>query len=172
MRATTIALAFATLIAFPAAGFADDISDCNSDQPDVVIKGCTQVIKAGTANNDALALAYFNRGNAFDDNGDHDGAIDDYTQSIKLKADYELTYLNRGLSYMAKQDYDNALADFNQAEKLRPDFAKAIYNEARAYEARGDLPTALQRYRKAARLAPTNQSVQKKIAEISKKLNQ
>ena len=170
MRATTIALAFAMLIALPAAGFADDISDCNSDQPDVVIKGCTQVIKAGTANNDALALAYFNRGNAFDDNGDHDGAIDDYTQSIKLKADYELTYLNRGLSYMAKQDYDNALADFAGCAVIISH--DRFYNEARAYEARGDLPTALQRYRKAARLAPTNQSVQKKIAEISKKLNQ
>ena len=172
MRATTIALAFATLIALPAAGLADDISDCNSGQPDLVIKGCTQVIKAGTANNDALSIAYFNRGNAFDDNGDHDGAIADYTQSIKLKADYPQSYLNRGLSYMAKQDYDSALADFSQAVKLKPDFAKAIYNEGRAYEARGDLPTALQRYRKAARLAPNNQAVQKKLVEISKKLGQ
>lgn len=172
MRATTFALAFALLVSLPAAGFADDISDCNSDQPDTVIKGCTQVIKAGTANNDALSVAYFNRGNAFDDNGDHDGAIADYSQSIKLKADYPLTYLNRGLSYMAKQDYDQALADFMQAEKLSPNFAKAIYNEGRAYEARGDLPTALQRFQKAARLAPNNKAVQKKLAEVRQKLGQ
>ncbi|MCX7348242.1 MAG: tetratricopeptide repeat protein [Alphaproteobacteria bacterium] len=172
MRATTFALAFATLLALPVAGFADDISDCNSEKPDIGIKGCTQLIKDGKANNDALAIAYFNRGNAFDDNGDHDGAIIDYTESIKLKPDYMLNYMNRGLSYLSKQDYDNALADFTQAVKVEPDSGKAYYNQGRALEAKGDLANALASYQKASELAPNNKTVQKKIAEIKQQLGQ
>lgn len=172
MRATTIALALATLIAFPAAGFADDIADCNSDKPDTVIKGCTQLIKAGKASDEALAVAYFNRGNAFDDNGDHDGAIADYTQSIKLKPDYAQTYYNRGLSYNDKQDFDSALADFAQAIKLKPDFARAYYAQGRSYEGKGDLQKALASYEEAAKRAPNNQAVQKRIAEVKQQLGQ
>lgn len=172
MRLSTLALAFATLIALQSASFADPISDCNSEKPDVVIKGCTQLIKGGKASNDALAIAYFNRGNAFDDNGDHDGAIADYSQSIKLKPDYAQSFLNRGLSYMAKEDYDSALADFGQAVKLNPKFAKAIYNQGRAYEAKGDLKQALASYQQAAELAPNNKTVQKKIGEIKQQLGQ
>ena len=172
MRSTTLALAFAALLALPAAALADDIADCNSDQPDTVIKGCTQLIKAGNANNDALAIAFFNRGNAFDDNGDHDGAIADYTQSIKLKADDPNVFLNRGLSYMAKQDFDSALADFNQAVQLKPKFPRAIYNQGRAYEGKGDLKQALATYERAAALAPNNQNVAKKVTELKQKLGQ
>jgi tetratricopeptide (TPR) repeat protein len=172
MRSTTFALAFAALIAAPAAGFADAISDCNSDQADTVIKGCTQLIKGGKANNDALTIAFFNRGNAFDDNGDHDGAIADYTQMLKLKPDDVQGLYNRGLSYLAKEDYDSALADFGQAAKLQPDLARAIYNMGRAYEGKNDLKQALASYQKAAALAPDNKNVQEKIAEIKQKLGQ
>jgi tetratricopeptide (TPR) repeat protein len=172
MRAPTFAFALATLLAFPAASFADDIADCNSDQADKVIKGCTQLIKAGNANDDALAVAYFNRGNAFDDAGDHDGAIADYTQSIKFKPDYAQTYYNRGLSYNDKQDYASALADFAQAIKLRPDFGRAYYAQGRAYEGKGDFKQALGSFEAAAKIAPDNKSVQKKIAEMKQKLGQ
>lgn len=172
MRATTFALAFATLLALPATGFADDIADCNSDKPDTVIKGCTQLIKAGNANNDALSVAYFNRGNAFDDLGDHDGAIADYSESIKLKPDYAESHYNRGLSYNDKEDYDNALADFAEAIKLKPDFARAYYAQGRAYEGKGDLQQALASFEEAGKRAPKNQTVQKKIAETKQKLGQ
>lgn len=172
MRATTLALALATLIALPVAAQADDISDCNSDQPDTAIIGCTQLIQGGKASEEALAVAYFNRANAFDDNGDHDGAIADYTQSIKLNPDYAQSYFNRGLSYVDKQDYDSALADFAQAIKLKPDFAKAYYGQGRAYEAKGDLQQALASFEEAAKRVPDNPSVQKKIAEIKQQLGQ
>ena len=172
MRVTTLALAFASLVALTAPGFADAVADCNSDQTETIIQGCTTLIDGGKTNNDALAVAYFNRGNALDDKGDHDGAIADYTASIKLKADYVDTYLNRGLSYFDKKDYENALADFTRAIALKPDFARAFYSRARVYEEQGDLKQALAGYEEAAKYAPNNKSVQKKLAEVKQKLGQ
>lgn len=172
MRFKTIALAFGMLLASSILVQADEISDCNGEKPDMVIKGCTQLIQGGKANNEALAIAYFNRANAFDDNGDHDGAIADYTQSIKLKPDYAQSHFNRGLAYLDKQDYARAIADFNQTVKLQPKFAKAYFNLGRAYEGKGDLKKALASYLEAASFAPTNATVQTKIAQLKQKLGQ
>lgn len=172
MRATSLSLAFASLLAVSAPAFADAIADCNSDKPDTVIQGCTQLIDGGKTSDDALAVAYFNRGNAYDDNGDHDGAIADYTAALKLKPDLGDAYLNRGFSYEGKKDYDNAIADYTRVIALNPTFAKAYYSRARVYEAKGELKQALAGYEEAAKLAPNNKTVQKKIAEVKQKLGQ
>lgn len=172
MRLATLALTFTALAALAQPGHADAITDCNSDQPQAVIDGCTQLIEGGKVNKDALAVAYFNRGNANDDTGEHDAAIADYTAAIKQKPDYVDAYLNRGFSYEGKQDYENAIADYTRVIALDPKYAKAYYSRGRAYEAQGDLKQALAGYEEAAKLAPGNASVQKKIAEVKQKLGQ
>lgn len=172
MRFTTPAIALMTLLALPATGSADAISDCNGDQPATVIQGCSQIIDGGKASDEAMAIAYFNRGNAYDDSGDHDGAIADYTAAIKLKPDFADSYFNRGFAYEDKQDYDSAIADYTALIKLSPDYAKAYYGRGRANEAKGDLKQALVDYQQAARLAPGNGTVLKKIAEVQQKLDQ
>jgi tetratricopeptide (TPR) repeat protein len=172
MRVTPLALALATLMVLPAPGFADPIDDCNSNTPEYIIQGCTTLIDGGKTSDEALAVAHFNRANALDDKGDHDGAIADYTASIKLKPDYVDTYLNRGLAYQDKKDYENALADFTRAIALKPDFARAFYARARVYDEQGDLQQALAGYEEAAKYAPNNQDVQKRLAEVKQKLGQ
>lgn len=172
MRFTMPALALVTLLALPATGWADAISDCNGAEPAKVIQGCTQIIDEGKASKEALAIALFNRGNAYDDSGDHDGAIADYTASIKLKPDNADSYYNRGIAYEGKQDYDSAIADYSALIKLMPDYAKAYYGRGRAKEAKGDLAEALLDYQQAARMAPGNSTVLNKIAEVQQKLNQ
>lgn len=172
MRATPFALALAVLVLLPAPGHADAIADCNGDQPDAVITGCGALIDGGKAGDEALAVAYFNRGNALDDQGDHDAAIADYTASIKLKPDYVDTYLNRGLAYQGKKNYEEALADFTRAIALKPDFARAFYARARVYEEQGELKQALAGYEEAAKLAPNNKTIPKRIAEVKQKLGQ
>lgn len=174
MRAPTlaIAIALATLAALPTQGFADAIADCNADQADTVIQGCTQLIKGKNTSKDALAIAYFNRGNAYDDNGDHDGAIADYTAALKLKPDYSDGYFNRAFAYEAKKDYAKAIADYTRVIALTPDYAKAYYGRARVYEAQGDYKQALAGYEEADKLVPNNDAVQKKIAEVKQKLGQ
>ena len=172
MRAITAALAAATLLALAGPVLADDIADCNSDQPKLIISGCSAVIDAGKANKDALAVAFFNRGNALDDNGEHDKAIADYTNAIKLKPDYPDSYLNRGMSKEASQDYDGAIADYSQVVKLDPTYAKAFYARGRAYEAKGDLKNALASLQEAAKLVPNNAKLSQKISEVQQKLGQ
>ena len=172
MRATTPALVLASLLALSAQASADPVADCNSDQPMVIIKGCSQLIDGGKTNSDALAIAYFNRGNAYDDHGDHDRAVEDYTASIKLKADYPDSYFNRAFAYEGMKDYDSAIADYTRVIALVPDYAKAYYGRARVYETKGELKQALAGYEEAAKLAPSNKAVQKKIAEVKQKLGQ
>lgn len=172
MRVTPLALAFAGLVALAAPAVADPIDDCNSNTPQYIIDGCTQLIEDGKTNKDALAIAHFNRANALDDKGDQDAALADYNESIKLKPDYVDSYLNRGLVHEEKKDYDSAIADFNRAIALKPDFARAFYARGRAYEAKGDLQQALAGYEEAAKLAPKNKIVQKKLAEVKQKLGQ
>ncbi len=172
MRPTTIALAITMLLALPAATWADDISDCNSDKPDVVIQGCSKIIDAGKASSDAMAVTYFNRANAYGDTGDHDSAIADYTQSIKLRPDYVDSYFNRGLTHEDMKDYDGAIADFTQAIKIDPQYAKAYFGRARAYESKGDFKQALAGYEETAKLAPNNATVLKKISDMKQKLGE
>lgn len=172
MRAITAALAAATLLTLSAPAFADDIADCNGDKPEQVIRGCTAVIDAGKANKEALAVAFFNRGNALDDNGERDKAISDYDNAIKLKPDYADSYLNRGMSKEAAQDFDGAIADYSEVVKIDPKYAKAYYARGRAYEAKGDLKQALASLEEAAKLVPNNAKLTQKIAEIQQKLGQ
>lgn len=172
MRVIPLALALAALVVLPAQGFANPIDDCNSNTPDYIIDGCTKLIDGDNTNDEAKAIAYFNRANALDDKGDHDAAIADYTASIKLKGDYVDTYLNRGLAYFDKKDYDSAIADFNRAIALQPDFARAFYARARVYEDKGDLQQALAGYEEAAKLAPSNKLIQQRLAEVKQKLGQ
>ena len=172
MRATRFALALATLVALPAHAFADAIADCNSDQAETIIKGCSTLIDAGKTGKDALVVAYFNRGNAYDDSGDHDAAIADYTAALKIKKDYSDAYFNRAFAYEAKGDFDNAIADYTRVIALAPDYAKAYYSRGRAYEGKGDLKQALAGYEQALKLAPDNATVQKRIAEVKQKLGE
>lgn len=172
MRASTLALVLASLLVLPAQGLADPIADCNGDKPDAVIQGCSQLIDGGKLGADAMAVAHFNRANAYDDNGEHDSAITDYTTAIKLRPDYIDGYFNRGFAYEGKKDFDNAIADYTRVIALAPDYAKAYYSRARVYEEKGDLAQALAGYQEAARLAPKNAAVQKRIAEVKQKLGQ
>lgn len=61
--------------------------------------------------------------------GDHQGAIEDYTKSIALVKN-ATTYLKRGYSYLLIQDYQSALIDMNEALKMAPVMDKAYFARA------------------------------------------
>ena len=61
---------------------------------------------------------YLNRGNVRDDLGDKQGAIDDYSQAIKINSNYAIAYNNRGNARYDLGDKQGAIDDYSQAIKI------------------------------------------------------
>ena len=138
------------------------------------IDGCSAVIKAGREKGEKLAEAFNNRGIAYRLKGDHERAIADYSQAIKLNAKFAAAHNNRGVAYDHRGEYDRAIADYDQALKLAPsaydraiddynqaiklksDFAAAFDNRCWARAVLGVLKPALADCNQALRLMPKN----------------
>ena len=77
----------------------DDFDDCNwFPSVDKKIAACTRLIKSGRLSNEDLATAYNHRGDAYDDKGQLDLAIADFSRAIEIDPDYKRAYYNRGIA--------------------------------------------------------------------------
>lgn len=97
----------------------------------------------------AKASAYEMRGKVFDQKGEHNLAIADYSEAIGLNPDEAAFYCTRGIAYRQKGDHGLAIADYDQAIKLKPDYSTAYNNRGVAYRQKGDTERALSDYNKA-----------------------
>ena len=92
------------------AAFSDDIDDCNASGDNArAIKGCTSLINGGNLNRRNAIRAFEKRASAYEETGDFDAAIADYTMSIEFDPKAELTYDFRGRLYGKKTDYATAI---------------------------------------------------------------
>ncbi len=82
------------------------------------------------------SVAYINRGNAWQEKGDYNRAIADYSMAVKAEPNAADAYLNRGLAYFKLESTTLALQDFNQAILLGA-------NDAEAYNSRGLLRASI-----------------------------
>jgi tetratricopeptide (TPR) repeat protein len=73
-----------------------------------------------------------------------DGALQDYTEAIRLKPDYADAFYNRGVARRAKGDVDGALQDYTEAIRLKPDYADAFNNRGVARGDKGDVKSQLE----------------------------
>lgn len=97
------------------------------------------------------AIAYNNRGNAYNFNGQYEKAINDFNKAIAISPGLELAYFNRGTVYEKLKVYDKAIADFTEALNIQPAFVMgyvdrgAIYSRIGEYDkAYNDLTRVLQ----------------------------
>jgi tetratricopeptide (TPR) repeat protein/serine/threonine protein kinase len=84
----------------------------------------------------------------------YDKAVADYTEAIRLKADYAEAYNGRGQAYFNLKQFDKAISDYSQAIRLNADFAEAYSNRAFAYTRAGQFEKALADCNEAIRIKP------------------
>src|SRR5262245_36367361 len=95
---------------------AQDYKGCTGQDgatADQQIKGCTAVIQSGRETTYNLAVAFYNRANAYSAKGDKDRAIQDYDHAIRLNPQYARAFSNRGIEYAHKGDKDRAIQDYD-----------------------------------------------------------
>src|SRR5262245_19162442 len=92
------------LVVASSAALAGPLQDCNnaSWDRDRQIHGCTAIIRRDKK----AAWAYSNRGAAYLNKGEHDSAVADYSEAIRLKPSDAAAHAWRGTAYYAKGDYD------------------------------------------------------------------
>ena len=69
-------------------------------------------------NSGKIATFYLNRGLAYQNQGQYDQAISDYTKAIMLCPKFAIAYYNRANAFINKGQYDRAIADCTKAIKI------------------------------------------------------
>ena len=79
-------------------------------------------------------------------NGDFDGAVDDFSRAIQLDHNYFKAYINRGTILKQKGKLDEALFDYNKAIELEPDDFKAYMARAEIWFKKKSFDKAISDY--------------------------
>lgn len=123
--------------------------DAASDQ---VIISCTAVISRGLVDRNDLATAYKNRGNAYDDKGQYEQALEDYARAVETNPQDAEAFNSRGTTYIALERYRLAVDDFDQAIRINPSSPVALGNRCFAKAVLGELAQALSDCNEALRI--------------------
>ncbi|MDE0396639.1 MAG: tetratricopeptide repeat protein [Candidatus Poribacteria bacterium] len=107
-----------------------------------------------TPDDSYVYYVYNSRGWAKREQGDHTGAMEDFTRAIELKPDNTYAYNNRGWTKREQGDYTGAMEDFTRAIKLKPDDAYGYNNRAGVKHELGDYKGAIEDYTQAIKLNP------------------
>jgi len=104
------------LIAAVHGAAAQDSADvCFRDSGEVAIAACTRAIQSGRFNGPTLATFFNNRAIEYRQLGDYDRAIADYSQAIRIDANFTGAYTGRGLAYEGKGETAKAKAEYQKA---------------------------------------------------------
>jgi tetratricopeptide (TPR) repeat protein len=88
--------------------------------------------------------------------GQHQRAIEDYNQAIRLDPKYAGAYSNRGVAHSDLGRHQRAIEDFNQAIRLDPEYATAYNNRGIAFKKIGQLDRSCVDFWRACDLGACN----------------
>jgi len=131
-------------------------TDCNSNNFDVSIRGCSAILQSSSATDADRTYAHFQRGLSYERKGDMDHAIQDDSEVIKVSPKEAMAYNNRGFAYQRKGDLDHAIADYDHAIQLVPELGIAWFNRGVAYNLKGDYTSAIEDFNRVVKLEPKN----------------
>lgn len=131
------------------------VERCGGQQgvtPDQQIEACTALTRLAEQPNSQLSKAYSNRGDAFEQKRDHDRALADVNEAIRLDPNNAEAYNVRGSVYANQRDFGRAFADYNTAIRLDPTMGRAFYNRGALYDIGKNDGRAMADYDEAIRL--------------------
>lgn len=99
--------------------------DLSAPSADLVVRFCTEEIESGRLTGSALARAHAIRGFAHRHRQNHDAAIDDFSEAMRIEPDPRLTF-ERGITYMMHWLHEKAIADLEEAIQHDPRFAPVL----------------------------------------------
>ena len=82
------------------------------------------------------------------------GALETFTEAIRLDSNNADIYYLRGITYSQVKSYQRAVEDYKQAIRLNPNFAEAYFKQGVAYSKLENLEKALESYNQVIRLNP------------------
>jgi tetratricopeptide (TPR) repeat protein len=101
-----------------------------------------------------VAFVYNNLGIVFQQRGEHQRAIDQFREAIRLQPDYAAPRILLGASLLALRKAPEATRQLEQAAKLQPREPLARLQLAKAYQLRDNLPGVVEQYQVLRELSP------------------
>ena len=115
------------------AEIAKAVQQCEeSKSADPIIESCTAAIQS-LPEHKGVAELYSLRGFAFYLKNEHDRAIEDFDQAVRIDPTKARAFYGRGLSYYAKRQYDRAIQSYSEAIRLEPKNALYLSSRGEAY---------------------------------------
>jgi tetratricopeptide (TPR) repeat protein len=115
-----------------------------------------------------LAIAYQQRAFSYSNDQRFQDALNDLTESLKIKPGDARAYEMRAAIEMRINDYDKALADYDEASKVNPGEIKYRNYRAYIYEMRGDLDNAIAENDAALKINSKNKEALDRKARLQK----
>ena len=112
----------------------------------------------------AYAPAHFNLGVAFNQEGQKEPALDEFTAAIKLQPDYFEAHAAMGLTLLETGRPIGAVQHFREAVRLRPNLVGARNNLGNALMQTGAPAEAIKEYEEALRLDPKHAATYNSLA--------
>ncbi|MFM2086448.1 MAG: hypothetical protein RLZZ237_1317 [Pseudomonadota bacterium] len=113
------------------------------------------------------AQAHGNLGNALQDIGNMDAAIDSYLRALEIDPEFAEAHSNLGSALQSQGRHQEASASYQRALAIRPDYAKAHFNLGNTLKTQGKLEQAANSYRSALEFMPHDTEAHFQLGEIS-----
>jgi tetratricopeptide (TPR) repeat protein len=155
MRIASCHIVLATalgILAGPA--LADDREICATATGEEAIAACGRLIASGKGS--GTAVPYRNRCLAWNNKGEHERAIADCSEAIRLDPKFAAAYSLRGSIRMRQRDFDRAIDDYGEAIRIDPKLVSAYVNRGNVFRIKRQSDQALADLNEAIRLAPGN----------------
>ena len=117
-----------------------------------------------------LAVAYQQRGFASASNQNFQGAVQDFTEALKINSRDARIYEQRAAVEMKMRDYDKALADYSELIKLKPNEVRYLNYRAYIYEVKDDVQNSMADTEKVLKQDSNNQDAKTRKQRLEQKL--